>query len=129
MLKVVIESPYAAPKGVPEDDVRLAIELNVRYARNAMRHCLDRGEAPYASHLLYTQVYDDGDPVLRQRGIQAGYEWMIDADVVAFYVDRGWSPGMLKALAMARMLDKTCEARSLYSKELQKVPNVTRPTV
>ena len=50
--KVILESPYAGD-----------VETNLRNARAAMRDCLLRGEAPYASHLLYTQpgVLDDGD--------------------------------------------------------------------
>ena len=48
--RVILESPYAGD-----------IERNVAYARAAMRDSLLRGEAPIASHLLYTQpgVLDD----------------------------------------------------------------------
>lgn len=50
MILVLLESPYAGN-----------VELNVTYARACMRDCLKRGEAPFASHLLYTQpgVLDD----------------------------------------------------------------------
>jgi len=104
MKLVVIESPYAGD-----------VEGNVAYARQCLRHSLDQGEAPFASHLLYTQptVLDDTVERERLRGIQAGYEWMEAADIVAFYIDRGWSPGMLKALKMARMLHKVIEVRAL----------------
>lgn len=44
MRLVIIESPFAG------DVVR-----NLRYLRACMRDCLRRGEAPYASHALYTQ--------------------------------------------------------------------------
>ena len=108
MLRVIVESPYAG-----------TVEANVAYAREAMRHCLDHGEAPFASHLLYTQIYDDTDPKERERGIQAGYEWMHNADLVAFYIDRGWSSGMLMALKVARLLQKKTEVRSLYGPVLQ----------
>jgi len=103
----MIESPYAAatPQGVA---------TNVDYARDAMLHSLRRGEAPFASHLLYTQVLDDRLPDDRRLGIQAGYEWMYHADIVAFYVDLGWSPGMLNALKVARLLHRTIEPRSAY---------------
>ena len=40
MKLVVVESPYAGD-----------VETNVRYARAAIRDCLMRGEAPFASHL------------------------------------------------------------------------------
>jgi len=99
---VIVESPYAGD-----------IERNTAYARRCLRHCLDRGEAPLASHLLYTQpdVLDDSIPAERERGIQAGYEWMYAADKIVFYVDLGWSPGMLKALKMARLLKRPTEVR------------------
>lgn len=44
MKLVIVESPYAGD-----------VKTNVAYARAAIRDCLMRGEAPYASHLLYTQ--------------------------------------------------------------------------
>jgi hypothetical protein len=103
MLRVQIESPFAGD-----------VETNTTYARAALRHSLDLGEAPYASHLLYPQVYDDSAPAERQRGIDAGYEYMQVADIVAFYIDRGWSPGMIKALKVARLLGRKHETRTLY---------------
>lgn len=53
MRMVIVESPYAGD-----------IERNVAYARACIADCLKRGEAPFASHLLYTQpgVLDDGVP-------------------------------------------------------------------
>lgn len=88
MKLVVVESPYAGD-----------IAANVEYARACMRDCLERGEAPIASHLLYTQpgVLRDDLPEERQLGIDAGLAWGAKADLVAFYVDRGWSPGMIAA--------------------------------
>lgn len=88
MKLVVIESPYAG-------DVR----ANRRYARRCMADCLARDEAPLASHLLYTQpgVLRDGDPVERRFGIDAGLLWARRADYVVFYIDNGWSPGMIAA--------------------------------
>jgi hypothetical protein len=85
MKLVIVESPYAGD-----------VERNMAYARAAMADCLRRGEAPYASHLLYTQpgVLDDTVPAERKLGIDAGHAWLAGADLVAFYVDLGWSPGM-----------------------------------
>lgn len=92
---VVIESPYAGD-----------VEANTRYARACLRDSLRRGEAPLASHLLYTQpgVLDDLDPEERTCGIAAGLAWDTTLPHV-FYVDRGWSRGMELALS-------TCRARS-----------------
>ena len=61
MRRVILESPYAGN-----------VELNERYARACMADCLRRGEAPYASHLLYTQpgVLDDLVPEQREIGIR-----------------------------------------------------------
>jgi hypothetical protein len=87
MKRVVIESPYAGN-----------VERNVAYARGAMLDCLARGEAPYASHLLYTQVLDDDKELDRNLGIVAGFCWAATADLIAFYADYGWSRGMLGAL-------------------------------
>jgi hypothetical protein len=85
MKLVVVESPYAGD-----------VERNLRYARAALADCLRRGEAPFASHLLYTQpgVLDDDVPGERTLGIEAGLAWGERADLVAVYVDLGWSTGM-----------------------------------
>ena len=92
MKLVVIESPY-------QGDVK----RNLRYARAALRDSLLRGEAPIASHCLYTQdgVLDDTLPDERRRGIAAGHAWMAKADVVAVYGDLGISDGMRQGVAEA----------------------------
>ena len=86
MKRVVMESPYAGN-----------VEANVAYARRALLDCLQRGEAPIASHLLITQVLDDNDPDQRAAGIAAGVAWHGVADLVVFYVDRGMTRGMHEA--------------------------------
>jgi hypothetical protein len=85
MKLVIIESPYAGD-----------VETNVAYARACMRDSLNRGEAPIASHLLYTQpgILRDEVPEERQWGIDAGLAWRSVAEFAAFYTDRGWSSGM-----------------------------------
>lgn len=77
---VIIESPYAGTR----DD----IESNVEYARAAMHDCLTRGEAPYASHLLYTQpgVLRDEVPEERRLGIEAGIPYTTYPSVIL------WNP-------------------------------------
>lgn len=89
---VIVESPYAAPDA-------FTIEENLSYARRAIRDSLMRGEYPIASHLLYTQtgILDDRIPQERQRGIDAGLAWRRVADLAVFYVDRGYSNGMMSA--------------------------------
>src|SRR5258708_7832053 len=104
MQRVIIESPYAGD-----------IERNVRYARAAMWDCLNRGEAPYASHLLYTQVgvLDDSDPIERERGIQAGFEWRAASDKTVVYTDLGYSTGMKYGIKHAEKIGHPIEYREL----------------
>jgi len=103
MKRVVIESPYAGD-----------VEKNKAYARACVLDCLARGEAPIASHLLLTQVLDDDDPEQRAAGIAAGMAWHVVADLVVFYVDRGWSTGMLAARENCEFIAKT-EIRRIYT--------------
>lgn len=100
---VVIESPYAGD-----------VEDNTRYARACLRDSLTRGEAPLASHLLYTQpgVLDDLDPEERTCGIAAGLAWPITFPHV-FYTDRGWSRGMELALSTCRARNTPTHLRTL----------------
>lgn len=86
---VILESPYSGE-----------IDTNTLYARRCLSDCVHRGEAPIASHLLFTQpgVLRDHDPAERQLGIDCGLAWIRRADYSVFYTDRGWSPGMLSAL-------------------------------
>lgn len=66
MRLVIVESPFAGD-----------LPKNIAYARAAVRDSLARGEAPIASHLLYTQpgILDDDIPAERQWGIDAGLAW------------------------------------------------------
>lgn len=118
------ETPAPTPAPVPRMEVRLVIvespfagevEANVTYARAALRDCLDRGEAPYASHLLYTQpgVLDDTDANERLHGIEAGLAWGKLASATVVYTDRGISTGMLQGIERAKSEGRPVEYRSL----------------
>mgnify|MGYP002790010126 CR=1 FL=1 len=98
--RVFIESPYSS-------ETSEGILENVKYARLAMQDSLLRGEAPFLSHLLYTQHPDDDfvsdndldkQCVGRDKAIQAAESWREVSDLTVFYCDRGMSPGMIKAL-------------------------------
>lgn len=104
MRLVIVESPYAGD-----------VERNTEYARAAMADCLARGEAPFASHLLYTQegVLDDDDPAEREQGIEAGLAWGKCADATVAYVDLGLTPGMRTGLARADREGRVVEMRTL----------------
>lgn len=107
MILVILESPYAGD-----------VEGNIAYARRALSNCLHRGEAPIASHLLYTQpgVLDDDIPAERNLGIEAGLAWRNQASMQVFYTDRGWSRGMLAALIQAVIEKRDFEFRAMDGK-------------
>lgn len=89
--RVMIESPFAG------DTAR-----NILYARRAIQHSLSLGEAPFAMHLFYPQILNDDVPAERAEGLACGLAWLAKADLVAFYIDHGASPGMLTAEAFCR---------------------------
>lgn len=101
---VILESPYAGD-----------VERNVRYARACLRDCLLRGEAPFASHLLYTQpgVLDDGLPEERARGIAAGFAFRPVAAKTVVYTDLGTSFGMRQGIEDAVRFGRPVEYRTL----------------
>jgi len=102
--RVIVESPFAGDVG-----------RNLAYVRACMADCLRRGEAPYASHALYTQpgVLDDTDPVERKLGIEAGFAWRAAADLTVFYIDLGSSRGMKLGLEDCEQKGKPFETRAL----------------
>ncbi len=108
MKRVLIESPYRALDGVQE-------ARNVRYLRAAMRDCLLRGEAPFASHGLYTApgVLDDAIEAERHIGIEAGFAWGKMAEVTVVYTDLGVSAGMRLGFAAAEAAGRPIEYRTL----------------
>lgn len=113
MKLVIIESPYAAETVQGRKD-------NITYLRRCLRDSLMRGEAPFASHAIYTQygVLDDALPEERSRGIAAGLEWGAKAEATIVYVDRGVSSGMNQGVARALVEGRPVEFRSLDGAEL-----------
>ena len=106
MTLVIIESPYAGD-----------IKTNTRYARACMRDSLERGEAPFASHLLYTQkgILKDDKPEERNQGIAAGFAWGKLAYKTVVYVDLGISKGMIMGIKKALKEGKQVDFRRLES--------------
>jgi hypothetical protein len=104
MRLVIIESPYAGN-----------ISPNVEYARACVRDSLLRGEAPIASHLLYTQpgILRDEIPGERQHGIDAGLAWRRVADATVVYTDLGISKGMQYGIETASASGLKVEYRKL----------------
>ena len=88
---VMLESPYAGD-----------VPANVEYARQCMIDSVKRGEAPFPTHLLYTQGEkggwaletvnrdtDQGHWISREHGLQLAKAWRAKADKTVFYVDNG----------------------------------------
>jgi len=90
MIPVIIESPYKGD-----------VDKNYTYLQECIRHSLSVGEAPFASHQMYTGALDDAHSNERLLGIEAGFTWMRFASFVVFYTDHGMSEGMHCALDQA----------------------------
>lgn len=81
-----------------------------------MHDCLvNHNEAPYASHLLYTQehVLDDTVPEERTLGINAGFVWRGMTGKTVFYTDLGMSGGMELGMADLEKKGLPYERRTL----------------
>lgn len=104
MKLVIIESPYAGN-----------VRENEEYARAAVRDSVLRGEAPIASHLLFTQpgILWDEDQDERLMGMKAGWEWYRVAEACVAYVDHGISGGMSSGISMALEYNIHIEHRHL----------------
>ena len=102
MRRVIVESPLAGD-----------VSKHERYARRALADCLRRGEAPFASHLLYTQpgILNDLDARERAQGIDAGLAWGLVANATVVYVDHGISRGMKLGIERAQREGRTIEYR------------------
>jgi hypothetical protein len=107
---VIIESPYAGD-----------VEANVAYAKRCVQDSLDRGEAPFASHLFYPLFLDDNDQSERTVGISCGKAWLLRALRMAVYCDRGISPGMAIEMAQAKRIGLPVEFRYLEGRPEEKV--------
>lgn len=109
----VIESPFSAP------DVD-GLVRNVQYTMLAVRDSLNRDEAPYASHLFYTQMLDDNNQDERQLGMDAGLTICHHAEQTAVYTDYGTSRGMQYGIETAKSAGRRVVERRLF-------PNASSP--
>lgn len=105
---VIIESPFAGN-----------ITENIAYARKCVADAVHRGEAPIASHLLFTQpgILNDDIPGERTLGIEAGLAWYRVADRCVVYMDRGVSSGMSTGIVRAISHGVAVEERYLGEAE------------
>jgi hypothetical protein len=103
MEKVIIESPFSGD-----------VEANLKYLNDCIRDCiLNYNESPFASHLLYTKALNDDIEDERELGIQAGFKWRDTRTKTVFYIDRGFSKGMIEGLKDAIKKGGRIEIRSL----------------
>jgi len=105
--KIIIESPFAGDT-----------EKNKEYLALCFADSLARGEAPYASHALYTQFLDDNDPEQRKQGIECGQAWGKQADLIAVYTDHGISDGMSQSIEKYYLNNIPIVNRSIMEKAL-----------
>jgi hypothetical protein len=129
--RVIVETPYKAA-------TKKGLKQNLKFARDCARDCLTvHCEAPFLSHLLYTQagILDDNDPLGRQDGIDAGLAWGAVAEATVVYLDRGISTGMHYGVQNARNANRPIIFRTLshhlpipssklrYTRKVQVEPN------
>lgn len=101
--RVIIESPYSGD-----------VVANTAYLDRCFLDALSRGEAPIASHgSRLVHVLNDHDAHQRRQGMDAGLAWYAGAELIAFYVDRGMTTGMVEALEYAIKLGIKFELRRL----------------
>lgn len=110
-MRVIVESPFAGGFA------------NVKYSRECIRDCINRGESPFASHLLYTQkgILDDKIPEERRKGIDAAVGWLEVADYIAVYMDLGVTTGMVWGIARAAQRNKPVHIRWLREPKPEQV--------
>lgn len=101
---VVVESPLSGDR-----------RRNQYYAALCCRDCLNRGEFPYASHLMFDRdgLLDDDVPEERILGMRAGFAWGALAHKRVVYTDLGISRGMQCGINEAAKYGQEVEYRSL----------------
>lgn len=109
--RVIVETPFKG--ATPEEQ-----QANIKYARACAHDCLiNHNEAPFLSHLLYTQegILDDGVIEERNLGIDAGLAWGVVAEATIVYTDLGISRGMQYGIDNATKAGRPIEYRNLPS--------------
>lgn len=115
MRLVILESPFAGD-----------VKRNIVYTRLCVRDALGRGDAPIASHLLYTQngILDDTVPEERQWGIDAGLAWKSVAQGSVVYTDFGISRGMEYGIKAAEAAGVPVEYRTLAPELMERLEDL-----
>ncbi len=91
---VIVESPFKSNEESSEEEHK-------DYLERCLLDCVTKGETPYASHKMLTKCLNDAVPEERALGISAGLAMARilarHGGVPTFYLDYGWSNGMLLA--------------------------------
>jgi|GEM_PF-2107931 len=104
--RVYLESPFRA-------DTPEGCERNLEYLWRSMRDSMDRTEAPFASHALYTQFLDEDVPAEREIGIACGLAWAVQAEATVVYRDLGITEGMRRGIDAAQASGRPVEYRTI----------------
>jgi hypothetical protein len=116
--RVVLESPFR-PVGETDEEIAFSALMNRLYLRLALYDSLSRGEAPFASHAIYTQALNDAVEDERERGIKSGFAWGECASKVVAYEDLGLTPGMIRGITFAEGEDIAVERRQMFKDQSQ----------
>lgn len=112
-VRVSVESPFFHLEEAMQNKY-------IAYARKAMADCIQRGEVPFASHLIYTQpgILDDNVRAERERGFYCRGAMVMACHRLAVYTDFGISKGMQHALDVAAQTNMPVDRRSFGTQEL-----------
>ena len=88
--RAILESPFAGD-----------VESNKLYAKRCLRDMFERGEAGFASHLIYPSLFAKYSKEQRAAGLAAGAAWTPVAELCAAYIDLGWTEGMRQGVKRA----------------------------
>lgn len=100
--RVIVESPYSGE-----------VAENRAYALRCLRDSVQRGEAPFVSHLLYPLVSRKYDADERRHGMACGWAWARVAHACIVYRDRGVTAGMQQGIDLALREEIPVEERRL----------------
>ena len=103
---VILESPYRG--GDPKYK---------RYLERCIADSIARGEAPFASHKMYTEALDDAVREQRELGMALGFVWRRSARRTVVYEDYGVSPGMQEGIDDATAIGQEVERRLIGWRE------------
>lgn len=101
---VILESPCAP---IEFDGKKYSRQDNYLYLQRCIRDSIMRGEAPFASHQMYTGALNDNVQIERELGISLAEPFLRRAEGVVVYRDHGVSAGMIAGIEAAHRMGKS----------------------